>query len=731
MPKISAFLQNKVYNALFDLMGTTSTGYGATLIANPVVPGDLIRADNWDNLRVDIERCLIHQTGTSTNDVYIANTGTLAEFSVPARMYTDIQYLQKNVGTVDPSQLETFTHNTRRVSDAVWTSTNYSSTVTMLAGQGYITAVNWSWFYESQLNYFFNLGGKMSPEVSIVGGRTIERSAWTPLVAAVNNVQFGRTEYLQALSNPSKTFTFVVSGSGDTTQSPALRALTTPWVKHLKPIYNTKYKNTKQYSANAITVTFKIMNNTVVGTLNFLVGLGFKHKGSYKKTGKIVTKKWNKKHNLIKGYYVQDIFTRNIIGRYIAVRVQFDTDFVTTYPNGSNGGIAAQLPQTQIVANSLSASPAPVPQFTMGIDENSLVETVTLRNNSTYSCHVSDITLSGYSTGTVTPRVFSIDPHSSQDIQIQYSGTAPGHYRGYVNILNDVNPLVLFTEVNVGSTSPKMLDVNTSTYDLISQNFLVNHAGGYFKDFSVTMSTSTGFSLTPLIEGTDDKFNITFNGYHFANGTYTTTATVVINPLDSSQQPTVWTVPLTVSLNVTNRHLGDWESCILGNNTRLGISYDIIDGRTYITAGIGSNNPVMTELRSDELTFASWAEVYRMPLENTTTKLYSRDYCVKFAEGSEFGFRYGNYFGVGTAEQSLLTLNYDKGNVEVLMNTLYQIPSENTTEAIDLSTAFRYYDSTRRYQLQSETGLTEGGETYVFAGFERTGDVVLNLVIPN
>jgi hypothetical protein len=736
MSKISALTQNQIYNSLFEIMGTTGTGYGATLISDPVQAGDLIKANNWDRMIMDVERCLIHQTGTSTNDITVANTSTIARFSTPARMYTQIQYLQKNVGQVDPSQVETFTHNTRRLSSDTWTVTNTSSVVSMMAGQGYMTAVNWSWFYPNQLNYFFNLGGKMKPEIKVRSGRIQDKAAWAPLIAAANDVKFGLAEFNQAMSNPDKEFIFVVSGSGDWNgKPPGLRALGTPWVKHITPIKTTNYQDTDLYAANALTVTFKVVGNTVIGTLNFLVGLGYKNKGKYHKTGKNIfkkynqkyNKKYNKKYNILKGVYVQDVFTRQIVGKYIAVQLKLETDFVTTYPNGSNGGIAAQLPQTQIIANSLSAYPAPVPQFTMGVGETSEVETVTLRNNSKSTCIVDSITLTGYTTGTVTPNSFSIEPFRSQDIQIQYTGDHAGHHRGYLNVNNNINSLVLFTEVNVGSTNPPSVDVTTSTYDIISQDFVVDHAGGYFKDFSVAIQPAAGFSLVNDVPGTTDTFNITFNGKHFYNGNYSTVATVTVNPLDSSQQPTVWTVPFVVRMNVNNRHIADWRSCTLGDNTQLGISYDIIDGRTYITAAIGSSTSNIVELRSDELAFNSWTEVYRMLIEPNTTRVYSKDNCIK----SETEFKYGSYFGVGTAEGSLLTINHDKGNVEILMNTLYTVPQSRISETLDLSTAFRYHDNSRRHQLQENSALIEGGQCYVFMGFERDGRTQLSLVIPN
>ena len=336
--------------------------------------------------------------------------------------------------------------------------------------------------------------------------------------------------------------------------------------------------------------------------------------------------------------------------------------------------------------------------------------------------------MSGYTTGTITPTSLSIPAYSSADVTLTYTGSHPGHHRGLVDILSpNTNRLTLFTEVNVGSTDPRTVSINTTTYDVISQDFLVDHAGGYFKDFDATFTPSTGYSYTEHVSGTVDKFNITFDPRYLTNGTYSTTAHITVNPMDSSQVPTVWNVPMTVNLNVQNRHIADWRSCKLGADTTLGISYDIIDGRTYLTAGLCTGTPAMAELASRSTAFNSWNEVYRMPLEQSTRKLFSRDYLVK--SGS---FKYGDYFGVGAAAGSILTVLYDGAlNVEVLMNTVALTPGQNTAETLDLSTAFRYYDSRRAQQLQSVLALVQGKQTYCFTGFDRSGQTELSLVLPN
>ena len=727
---IEAEDENLIYDSLFSIMGTTATGYGAVLLGDPVQPGQLIDTIEWNELKVDIERCLIHQNGTSTNNIIPATTGTLIDFTTPARMYTTIQFLQKNIDQIHPSQIESFTYNTNRVSPVYWTSTNYSSTTTMVAGNGYMSTINWTWFYDNQVRYFFNLGGKLQPQISIVQAGLKEKAGWQGLVNAANQVVFGRAEFLQALNNPNQTYTYVLTSSGaegdelgEVRISQKTRIIDEAYGKRI--IFRNKDAN--KYAANALTITFKIMGSTVIGSMNFVAGIALKKKGPKKKTGKEFFKRYNKK-NVVIGTKVIDIFTKQIIGKYIGVRVKLETDFKTTYSTGANGGIAAQIPQTQIIANSVSAAPSPIPEFVLGVGETES-QTIVLRNNSTLTCEVSDIVLSGYTTGTVSTSSFSIPAYSSSSFVLSYEGSYPGHHKGLVDVLCNVNRLTLFTEINVGSTNPQNLILTTSTYDVISQDFEVDQAGGYFKSFSAEFTQGTGYTFKPLVVGTNDTFNVTFDPKNLVNGVYNSGVEVTVTPLDSSQEPTVWNVPISITLAVENRHIADWISCKLGNNTYLGLSYDIIGGRTYLTAGLGQGSPAISQLRDPDLEdISNWDEVYRIPLESAARRIYSKDYRVKVAEG----FAYGDYFGVGNARGSILTCNYDgKGNLEVLLNTAYTVPGTNTTEVLDLSTAFRYYDSRRANQLQQLANLTQGGQTLVFNGFDRSGDVVLSLVSPN
>ena len=731
--QITARLQNIVYNSLFDLLGTTSTGYGAQLISEPVVLGDPVKANHWNLMIEDVERCLIHQTGTSTNMLTYTNSGTLTYSGVAERMYTQIQLLQASQGTAHPSQLKSFTYNSTSTSPVEWTCSNYTSLITMKAGQGYITAANWSWFYPNQLNYFFNLGGSIQPHIKLPPGETqSNKNAWQPLIDTANNIRFGRTEFLQAQSTGSNSYQVIVTGNGNT---PAMlqRNLAGLGINIFHTsTYIVTATSTTSYSANAIIITFAntgtdVNNkNQIVGSLNFVAGVGPKSKSKSKT--ETITKQYDVKHH-VTGTIITDIFTKTIIGRYLSLNVKLETDFLTTYPAGINGGLSAQIPQTQIVSNSVSAVPSPVPQFTCGTGDSTTPQVITLRNNSTLTCVVSDIVLSGYTDGVVSPTSMTISPGSYFDFTVAYTGIAAGHYQGMIDVLCNINRLTLFTEINVGSTNPRLLAITTTTIAPISKNFVVDHAGGYFKNFDVSFPTVDGYSYTSLVTGTNDTFNVTFDPVGLPDGLHATTATVTVNPLDSSQIATTWTVPIEITTAVINRQIAQWASALGYDDIKTGISYDVIDGTTYFTVGIGPNDPNMNELGSRNLTFASWQEVYRFPILEHTQAMYSKDHVVK----KNSTFVYNSYFGVGSATGSVLKITNDGlGNISVILNSVavngHTIEQRHTLDAILKS--FYYYDPARTDQLQDAGELLEDGETYYLTGIDANGDILTSLVPP-
>ena len=436
---------------------------------------------------------------------------------------------------------------------------------------------------------------------------------------------------------------------------------------------------------------------------------------------------------------------------YATVNAAFQTGFRIWYPNGSNGSIGCEKPQPLQPNNALTASPSPIPSYTLSVGTNSDWQYITLKNNSTATCNIlSNAVLRGYTTANVHLSSLTIPANSAETLSLRYYGTMAGRFDGYVDILTDLGNLTLFTKVNVGSATPESISITTSTGDLISQDFVIDPAIGEFKSFTVTNFVSdSGYSLTQHVGGTHDTFNVTFDPSGVSNGVYTATTNVQISPLDSSQNYITWSVPMSVTLNVpSNVTLNSepgipsatpgWSSARLGSTSTeegriLHLRYDILKGRRYLTAGIGIVGTAMHgELSEEELVCASWEEVYRFE-QTTDAPQYSRDHIVKSPES----FLFTDWFGVGLARGSLLTVKWDEmGNVSVAINGLYYNPSTIDPLLLgqvvsDLSTAFRYYDSRRESQKQEFTGLTQGGQTFILTGFDETGKTILNLVRPN
>lgn len=721
--------QNIVYGTLFDLLGTTATGYGAVLLGNPVDPGQVVKPADWNKIEEDVIRCIVHQNGTSTfithqegtSDFNLlrATTATIVDDNVRDRLYTSIQYLYATSGTVALNQLEYSRVNTYEESPGEWVS---HWTEIPKSSNGYMSSVSYTWFYPIHLNYYFNLGGSIKPEFEIDGP---DAPSWAPMVALMNQIVFGKAEFYQALLNPGSSKTFTRVFAAGTSPGP---------------------------TSKAIILTFNVLGRQLLVTANFVAGYHIKGKKGKKKwwkkkkwfgkkKGKFGKKKgyWGKKKGF---YYGPDPYN-------VTVKMRVKSEYLSSYSVNKNGGLAAPIPQSQLMTNSLSATPAPIPIFNCGSGQPSQTRTIQLRNNTSATCIVSHMMLRGYTTGTLSTRTLTIPAYDSRTFDLTYTGAGPGYYRGDVYIMSNIfRPIALFTEINVGSVSPPSLTMTTTTNELIVQDFLVDFAGGNYRDFSVTLPTTPGFTLysripddgnpiTPEYEG----FRVTFNPHGLPNVLHSATAVVTIYPLDTSLDNTIINVPIRITSNIQYSTLGTWMSAQGPDNNVAGLSYAIIGGVKYLTIGLGSvpsyadgGVPSVNQLSSED-NFTSWAEIYRIPITGDARTYYSGNYSIKtsdFYEGNSIGYQ----FGVGNAKGSICTVKDDgHGNLEITWNTARTVASDPSIARTlkGLANAPYYYDETveRENQLEYNYDLIDYTYTHYFVGFARTGGVATRLVIPN
>ena len=134
-------IRNQTASVLTDLYGYSN------LESAQVFSGNAIRAEDWIHLYNDINRCWVHQTGTSFSAV-VPQTGTNVLTAAFVNTLIDkangVQTWYKN--TVPSQQISsTVTFNTSLITD---TPLDY--------------AVAYTWFDNSDMNHFFNLGGKVT-----------------------------------------------------------------------------------------------------------------------------------------------------------------------------------------------------------------------------------------------------------------------------------------------------------------------------------------------------------------------------------------------------------------------------------------------------------------------------------------------------------------------------------------------------------------------------------------
>jgi hypothetical protein len=686
--------QNKVYNSLFDLIGTTATGYGSSLLSRAVLPGDVVEPNNWNIMGRDVVRCIIHQYGPNYNtespyDIDIgnmlsANTGTIVDDAGPNRMYTNIQLLTATSATAHPSQMVTELVNPENIGPSTWDNYWEANRWQVINdSNGHAASISFTWSHSMQLNYFFNLGGNLTPSIDISGSIPSEVAAWSSLVTGANAVVFGKTEYYLALNNLDKIYRKIISAPGST-----------PYSK-------------------AIIVKYQIAGPVVTFSVNFVAGFS-----KLKTRGSEVRGKW--------------VGTKNKTNDTV-VNLTVRTDVLTEYSSGEFGGIQAPTPQSQLVGGFLSAPAAPIAPFTFAAGDQSDIRTIVLRNNSDSTATISDITLigpgNGYSTGVVSTSTMVIEPISSSSFTIQYSGDTPGYNRGYIYINSNINPVVLFTEINVGGVTPNSWTVTTTTNELLSQDFVIDHAGGNYRGFDVSITTGSGFVCTPYTSGEIyDRFKVEFNPIGKANGVYTTTATVVIHPLDLTLGDIVAQVPISVTRNINDAHLGDWISARGVVNDAIGMSYDYIGGIKYLTVGL-TTDPNPNILSGEDFTL--WNEVYRIRITGEAqTYRTTSDNIVKSQDFFN-GTTLGHHFGVGSALNSICTIKDDgTGKLSIVINTVRQETGDLFADITLESTAhaFYYYDEVvkRTSQLESVSEYTN-----YFTGFAATGEVTTKLVKPN
>ena len=350
----------------------------------------------------------------------------------------------------------------------------------------------------------------------------------------------------------------------------------------------------------------------------------------------------------------------------------------------------------------------------------------------------------------VTTSTFIIPAGQTSGFELAYYGTDVGDFTSYLTIESTagLSTVTLFTNQIVLE----------ETFDFLrsSSTFVVN-------------TTELGRSETKVIE-----FTPVFNGIPNADFplTFTTslagdpgwTVTKGLNQVSTTWDPDVvsnstgtYTSILTVtaegvSHNIINtstvninyslyRNLSTWVSPAAGNNSIIGISFDIYNGVKTVTIGVGAGGdgtPIYSEggnifavlgnLRIGSGTidtpYPYWSTVCSIPLTEAGTYLSGEiggDGLPIYIKKTTDGLNYADYFGFEQSIGSMFVVTYNGYDlVNININNLRELSGDAGFDLTmeSLIRAFHYYDPTRINQL--EAARLNDPRTRLFRGFVAT-----------
>lgn len=378
-----------------------------------------------------------------------------------------------------------------------------------------------------------------------------------------------------------------------------------------------------------------------------------------------------------------------------------------------------------------------------------------------------------------------IPPGMTGTFTLAYYGEQSGEYSNWFIIVSD-------------SDAPQYKFI---TKQIVQDDFGVTITPTYFTTATTTVNerARVTYVLTPIYNQVEDTtlaldanyyvegspaWSIVNTGTNevtleFESGTINNTTGTYSAQLHIETNFGNYSVPNSASVDIDytkNYNIKSWQSPIAHKNSIIGVSYDVIAGKKYLTIGVGAGGDgspqyddggdLFISMRSLGIEGAGldnpypfWAEVYRFYIPSNGPATYlsgSKDadgfneYQVKFTEG----LNYGHYFGYETSYESMFIVKDDGfGNLRITINGLreYSGNADFDKTLDNLTRAFHYYsekDSGGRiqnlvqYPFQSQppvvantstTPLPLGEErTSFFLGFDvlstTTSSIVTSIV---
>ena len=197
---------NNVQTAISSILGVGSgtSGYGQTLLSSQVVPGAVITATQWNNLRSDLSRARMHQTGNAVTDGLASNSANrgspyqvLQIISSSTTISDSIrdQYTQFSAGVSSQKDLATeLTPNLALLGSQPTVSGSWGGT-SLQASRSIVLTVTFAGYgsvsASDHARAFFNAGGALHFTSSRTGTAANSKDTdWTSMLSGIGEFFF-------------------------------------------------------------------------------------------------------------------------------------------------------------------------------------------------------------------------------------------------------------------------------------------------------------------------------------------------------------------------------------------------------------------------------------------------------------------------------------------------------------------------------------------------------------
>ncbi len=179
-------LQSKVAAVLST--GSGDKGYGMSTASAQVGAGDTINATHLSTLYTDINKCILHQTGSATTAIVQPVAGDTVEEDNSTNKKGWAQF-EANANTAETNRLNNSSGN-------FTTETELTENRTSSWGSGTdsINATFTATFSSADIKRnYFNAGGEIRLALSLSSGSGSKGTSWTNLFSGAGTIKFGRT----------------------------------------------------------------------------------------------------------------------------------------------------------------------------------------------------------------------------------------------------------------------------------------------------------------------------------------------------------------------------------------------------------------------------------------------------------------------------------------------------------------------------------------------------------